>query len=45
MTALMEAAEDGHVETVVALIRHGTNVNLNTYNYSVWVSYWSQHFK
>ena len=33
----MVAAEGRHVETVVALIKHGANVNLKG-----WVSYWSQ---
>ena len=33
----MAAAEGGHAETVVALIEHGADVNLNTF-----VSYWSQ---
>ena len=33
--ALMVAAEDGHVETVVALIKHGADVNLTDL-----VSFW-----
>ena len=33
----MEAAEGGHVETVVALIKHGADVNLNDL-----VRFWNQ---
>ena len=32
----MEAAEGGHVETVVALIKHGASVDLKD-----WVSCWN----
>ena len=34
----MEAAESGHVETVVALIEHGADVNIKDQ-----VGHWSQH--
>ena len=33
----MMAAEGGHVETVMALIKHGASVDLED-----WVSFWSQ---